>query len=56
MCQIGRLVFASYEDGTSRSTLRFPNYPGWPTSRQTDEEDLHLKARSILVYCLCVLS
>jgi len=25
---------------------RFPNYPGWPTARQTDEEDLHLKARS----------
>jgi len=24
----------------------FPNYPGWPTARQTDEEDLHLKACS----------
>jgi len=23
-----------------------PNYPGWPTSRQTDEEDLNLKAHS----------
>ena len=30
-CQICRLVFVSYEDGTSRSTLCFPNYPGWPT-------------------------
>ena len=25
---------------------RFPNYPGWPTPQQTDEKDLHLKARS----------
>ena len=24
----------------------FPNYPGWPTVRQTDEEHLHLKALS----------
>jgi len=24
----------------------FPNYPGWPTAQQTDEKDLHLKARS----------
>jgi len=24
----------------------FPNYPVWPTARQTDKEDLHLKARS----------
>jgi len=39
-------VFASYKDGTSRSMHRFPNYPGWPTAQQTDEEDLHLKACS----------
>ena len=32
----------SYKDGIST----FSNYPGWPTSRQTDEEDLQLKARS----------
>ena len=25
--------------------LLFPNYPGWPTSRQTDDEDLHLSWR-----------
>jgi len=29
-----------------QNTLCFPNYPGWPTAWQTDEEDLHLKARS----------
>ena len=35
-------MFASYEDGTSRSTSHFPNYTGWPNK----EEDLHLKAQS----------
>ena len=48
-CQICRHVFVSYKDGTSRSTLCFPNYPGWPTARQTDQEDLCLKARSKMV-------
>ena len=31
---------------TARAEAPFPNYPGWPTARQTDEKDLHLKARS----------
>jgi len=30
----------------ARAEAPFPNYPGWPTTRQTDEKDLHLKARS----------
>ena len=39
--QICQLVFAR-----SRNTSRFPSYSGWPTTRQTDEEDLYLKACS----------
>ena len=30
----------------ARAEAPLPNYPGWSTTRQTDEEDLHLKARS----------
>ena len=30
----------------ARAEAPFPNYPGWPTARQTDEKDLHLKACS----------
>ena len=30
----------------ARAEAPFPNYPGWPTARQTEEKDLHLKARS----------
>jgi len=45
MCQICQPVFTSYDDGTSRSTLCFPSYSGWPTAQQTDKEDLQ-KAHS----------
>jgi len=51
MCQ---LVFVSFEVGTSTSTLCFPNYPGLPTTQQTGEEDLHLKACSkTVIISLC---
>ena len=39
-------MFTSYDDGMSRSTLYLPSYSGWPTARQTNEEDRHLKAHS----------
>ena len=56
--KICRLVFASHEDGMSRSTPHFPHYPGWPTAQQIDEEDLHLKAHSktvIISVIMCKL-
>ena len=30
----------------ARAEAPLSNYPGWPTTRQTDEKDLYLKARS----------
>jgi len=34
----------------ARAEAPLSNYPGWPTARQTDKKDLHLKARSKTVF------
>ena len=46
---VTRVMFVdlcSWVTKMARAEAPFPNYPGWPTARQTDEKDLHLKARS----------
>ena len=30
----------------------FPNYPGWPTARQTDEKDLKARSNKTVIVCV----